>query len=168
MKILKIFIVFLLGINIMFIAGQEKKPVPPKVEKKIVIVKGNQPWINTEFRIRPQDRVTLTATGQVCFNTSSKSCVDPDGYQDEYGTYEEGWPSDHDYCFDPLREENHASLIVDIGSEMFFAGNNKIFSGKDGYLYLGINDCTFTGENPNRGEFSVIVKIERNALNIKK
>ena len=51
---------------------------------------------------------------------------------------------------------------------MFFAGKNKVFAGKEGYLVLGINDCSFTGDFHNTGEFSVIVKIERNALTPKK
>ena len=125
-------------------------------------VKGNQAWTNTGLRVRSQDRVTLTATGQVCFNEHAESCVGPNGYQDEHGIYSEGWPGDYLKCDDPLPEENHASLIVDIGSSMFFAGSSKFFTGKDGFLYLGINDCTFTGVFPNRGEFTVTIKIERN------
>ncbi len=30
-----------------------------------------------------------------------------------------------------------------------------------GLLFLGINDCTFTGDFYNTGQFSVVIKIER-------
>jgi len=33
--------------------------------------------------------------------------------------------------------------------------------GKAGLLYLGINDCTFTGDFYNTGQFSVVITIER-------
>jgi hypothetical protein len=161
MKNFRIAVVLFLGVGLLGIAAQKKAPTLPKVEKKEVVVPGNQAWMNSGLRIRPTDRVTLSASGQVWFNADEESCVGPNGYQAEHGIYSEAWPNDYLECDDPLPGENHAALIVDLGSETFFAGQSIGFTGKEGFLYLGINDCSFTGKCPNRGEFTVMIKIER-------
>ena len=147
---------------VLYGAGPQKPLKPPKVEKKVVVVQGNQAWKNTGLTVRPQDRVTITASGQVCFSSGDRdSCVGPNGYQREH--YQQGWPGNWNQCDDPLQSANHAALLADIGNP-FFVGSRKVFSGKNGHLYLGINDCSLTGPFHNTGQFSVIIKIERRQM----
>ena len=162
MKITRILAIVLIC-GLALAASQETQPRPPKIEQKMFSVKGDQPWLNTGFRLRPKDRVTITASGRVYFHQGvAASGVDPNGYQGEQGSYEEAWPNDYDHCFDPLRDANHAALIAEVNNDIFFLGDNKVFNGKDGILVLGINDCTFTEDQVyyNTGQFQVIVKIE--------
>lgn len=159
MKYTKIILAAALAFCVIIAVYAQKKPIRPKVEKKVVVVKGNKAWTNTGLKVGPNDKVTITATGQVYFSGQLQgACVGPDGW---LGNYEEDWPDDYGYCFDPFPEINHAALIANIGSDDFFVGKNKAFSNKDGSLYLGINDCSFTGEYSNSGEFSAVIKIER-------
>lgn len=169
MKIVRIVLIFLLGTMIFIAAQEKKKPKLPKVEKKVVEVPGNQAWTDTGFLLRPQDRVTITASGDVCFSSGDEdSCVGPDGYQGEHGVYNEAWPNDYYECDDPLQSENHAALIGEVGNHLFLVGRKTIFSGKNGKLYLGINDCSLTGNYYNTGEFRAVIKVERNAVTIPK
>ena len=161
MKIIRILLIILLVGVFTAATAQEKRLSQPNVLKKQVTVKGNEAWLNTGLTVKPGDKVTITATGKVCFsNGDEDSCVDADGYKDEHGPYNDGWPGDYLQCDDPLPNENHAALIADIG-EMFFIGKEKSFTGKNGFLYLGINDCSLTGDFYNTGEFVVTIKIER-------
>ena len=41
----------------------EKKPKPLKVQEKVVIVRGNEAWMDTTFVLRSQDSVMVTAKG---------------------------------------------------------------------------------------------------------
>lgn len=162
MRFLRIVFILVIAGSLALISAQEKKPSPPKIEKKIVRVPGNQAWTDTGLTLKPQDRVTITASGSVCFSEeASPACVGPDGWG---GNYQNDWPGDYSYCFDPLRNVNHAALIGGIENNNFFVGSNLTFQGKNGRLYLGINDCTLTGDYYNTGEFSAVVKVERNAL----
>jgi hypothetical protein len=155
----KIIFISVLALCVIITVYAQKKPVQPKIEKKVVVVKGDKAWTNTGLRIGRNDRVTITATGQVCFSGQLQgACVGPDGWP---GNYEEDWPDDYGYCFDPLPDVNHAALVANIGNDNFFVGKTKAFTKKDGFLYLGINDCSFTGECSNSGEFSAVIKIER-------
>ena len=144
-------------------AAAQHAPRPPKKEQRIVRIRGNDGWLNTGIRLRPQDRVTIKATGKVCFSNGEKaSCVDADGWNvRSYGT---SWPANWNYCDDPMPNVNHAALIANVGHPNFLVGRHKTFSGKDGTLYLGINDCTLKGQYYNIGEFSVVIVIERNAV----
>ncbi len=165
MKTIKIISIFFLVGILTAATTQVKNFQQGKVVKKKVTIEGNRGWINTGLSVKPRDRVTITVSGQVCFsNGDEDSCVDADGYQGEHGPYNEGWPNDYLQCDDPLPDENHASLIAEIGSEMFFVGKQKVFGRKNGVLYLGINDCSLTGDFYNTGEFVAIIKIEKNAL----
>ncbi len=161
MKTLKI-LALLLIVGILVVAATHgQKPDPPKIVKKQVKVEANKSWVNTGLSVKPKDRVTITATGQVCFSSGdADSCVGPDGYKGEHGPYNQGWPNDYLQCDDPLPNENHAALIADIG-QMFFVGKRKAFKGKNGFLYLGINDCSLTGECYNTGSFTVNIMIEK-------
>jgi len=162
-RMLPIFLIFCLVIT----GAAQEKPKPPKIEQKMFVVKGEQPWTNTNFRIRPQDRVTISASGRVYFSKGdAQSGVGPDGYQDEHGPYKEGWPGDYTQCDDPLQDANHAALIAEVNNDVFVVGSRHSFAGKDGILVLGINDCSFTPDQVffNSGQFQVIVKIERGAL----
>jgi len=166
MKHLRILLLVLICCFVTAWAMQEA-PKPSKVEQRMFSVKGDQPWTNTQLRIRPQDRVTLTASGQVRFSKGDAlSSVGPDGYAGEHGPYNDAWPGDYLQCDDPLPDANHAALIVEVNNEVFVAGTRKIFTGKEGILVLGINDCSFTQEQVfyNTGQFQVIVKIERGAF----
>ena len=144
-------------------AAAQHTPRPPKKEQKIVRIRGNQAWLNTGLRLRPQDRVTIKATGKVCFSNDEKqSCVDPDGWGVK--NYATSWPDNANYCDDPIKSANHAALIANVGHPDFVVGRHLTFSGKDGTLYLGINDCTFKGPYHNSGEFSVVIVVERDAV----
>ncbi len=159
MKYTKIVLVSVLAFSIIIAVYAQKKPIRPKVEKKTVVVKGNKAWTNTGLKVGSNDRVMITATGQVCFSGQLQgACVGPDGWT---GNYEEDWPDDYGYCFDPFPGINHAALIANIGSDNFFVGKTKAFHNKEGFLYLGINDCSFSGECSNSGEFSAVIMIER-------
>jgi hypothetical protein len=138
-------------------------PKPPRKEQRIIAVSGAKQWVNTGIRLGPRDRVTVSATGKVCFSNGEKaSCVDPDGWG--VGDYPKSWPYNWNYCDDPVGTFNHAALIANVGASDFLVGRRLTFSGKDGVLYLGINDCTFTGDYHNTGEFSVVVVIEHDAV----
>ena len=144
-----------------FAAAQH--PRPPKTERRIVRLRGNQAWLNTGIRLRPQDRVTIKATGKVCFSNGEKqSCVDPDGWSVQ--SYPTSWPDNWNYCDDPMTGVNHAALIANVGHPDFLVGRHLTFSGKDGTLYLGINDCSLKGMYSNTGELSVVIVVERNAV----
>jgi hypothetical protein len=132
-----------------------------EVEEKIVVVKGTDDWKNTRIRLYPKDKVTIRATGKVCFDlaTCNGSTVDADGW--DWNNYPADWPDNFGYCFDPLRQVNHAALIGNVGSDDFFVGKNAAFTGKDGFLYLGINDCSLTGGPANSGQYEVFIKVTR-------
>jgi outer membrane protease len=144
-----------------FAAAQH--PRPPRKERKIVRIRGNQAWLNTGIRLNPRDRVTIQAAGKICFSNGEKaSCVDADGWGVQ--SYPTSWPYNWNYCDDPMTDVNHAALIANVGHPDFLVGRHLTFSGKDGTLYLGINDCTFTGKYSNTGELSVVIVVERNAV----
>ena len=69
--------------------------------------------------------------------------------------------------FDPLPAANHAALIGNVGSDVVYVGAKLMFWGADGFLYLGINDCSFTGPFSNTGQFGAVIKVERNAVTLK-
>jgi hypothetical protein len=142
---------------------EKKKPYGPRlpiVEQKAVTVPGNQAWTNTGLTLQPQDRVTVTATGQVCFSGGmAGSCIGPDGW--DVNHFQADWPDDYGWAFDPIPEANHAALIGGVGDDLFFVGTSSLFWNKSGPLYLGINDCSFTGDFFNTGQFNAVVKVER-------
>ncbi len=145
------------GLNLS--AETVNSPKPLKLEKKSVVVRGNVAWANTGIKLKPTDKVTVTATGSVCFNNESESCVGPQGWP--VNAYAQAWPENWNYCDDALKSDNHAALIGEVGSNRFIIGNRQTFSGKDGVLYLGINDCTVSGEYGNTGEFTVVIQVKR-------
>lgn len=141
------------------------KKVP--VEQRLVTVPGDQPWVDVNVEINPRDRVTVTATGRVCFSGSDQiGCVSPDGYS--RAKYQGGdFPADLAYCDDPMMDAGHGALIASVDNENVVIGSKLVFSGKSGTLRLGINDCTFTTTDPpigNSGRFNATVKIERDAI----
>jgi hypothetical protein len=141
----------------------------PKIAQKTVAVPGNRDFTNTGYTIGPNDRVTISASGTVRFSAGADaSAVGPNGWP--RNTYANSWPDDYNACADPLEEPaaGHAALIADVNGERFVIGTNRTFSGKDGLLYLGINDCSFTGGVHNTGQFSANVKVERDAVGIRK
>ncbi|MBM3312499.1 MAG: hypothetical protein FJY80_13450 [Candidatus Aminicenantes bacterium] len=140
---------------------------PPKVEQKIILVSGNKDWTNTGFTVFPKDRVTVKASGKVYFSDGAmESGVGPEGWARD--NYAAAFPEDANYCDDPLMSENHAALIADINNERFLLGPETTFHGKDGLFYVGINDCSFAGSFFNSGQFSLVIKIERNVVPDKK
>lgn len=163
MKYLRI--VFILGIMVslaLIAADQKDKPKVPKIEQKVIRVPGNQAWTDSGFTLKPEDRVTITASGRVCFaGEITTGCVGPDGWE---GNYQTDWPGDYSYCFDPLPAVNHAAFIGGIEGNNFLIGQNLTFQGKTGRLYIGINDCSFTEQYYNTGEFTAIIKVEHNAV----
>jgi len=145
---------------------KKKKPYGPKlptVEKKTVVVPGDQAWTNTGLMLQSQDRVTVMATGNVFFSDGdSDSRTDPNGWN--RATYSEDWPNDYLECDDPLMEENHAALIGRVGNTIFLIGGTKIFWNNLGVFYLGINDCSFQDVLFNTGQFNAVVTIEREIM----
>ena len=161
MKILRIVFILIIMVSLVLIAADEKdKPKVPKIAQKVIRIPGNQAWTDTGLTLRPQDRVTITASGRVCFaGDYPATCVGPNGWE---GNYQTDWPGDYAYCFDPLRTVNHAALIGGIEGNNFFVGQNLTFKDKNGRLYLGINDCSFNGKYYNTGAFNAIIKVEHN------
>ncbi len=126
----------------------------------MVVIKGTDDWKNTRIRLYPNDKVTIRTSGEVCFSTEycNDAVVDADGW--DWNTYQADWPGDYAYCFDPLRQVNHAALIGNVGSDDFFIGKDANFTGKDGVLYLGINDCTLTDNFANSGQWEVFISVK--------
>jgi hypothetical protein len=140
---------------------------PPKVEQKIMLVPGNKDFTKTGFTIGPGDRATIAAAGKVYFcDGAAASEVGPDGWSRT--TFSNTWVDDYNFYADPIETVGHAALIADVNNERFLIGAKKTFSGKDGLLYLGISDCSFTGQFYNTGQFSVVIKVERNAVPFQK
>ena len=159
MQIMRIILCGLSTALFLCAAGPRKPLKKARVEQKVVIIKGNQASVNTGLTVAPQDRVTITASGRVCFNPEQQSCVGPNGWAGGHAGYWKSWPYNANYCDDPLQSANHASLLADIGNT-FPVGSRKTFSGKNGHLYLVINDCTLNGKFRNSGRFSVVIKVE--------
>jgi hypothetical protein len=161
MKKFSIFLMafFLIFSVIILTASTQLKPKPKQGINKEITVPGNTAWVNTGIRVGPKDKVIITANGTVCFDTGSESCVEPQGWPVD--TYKVAFPANWNYCDDPIKTENHAALIGEVGSDKFFVGRELIFSGKDGFLYLGINDCTLTGTHGNTGEFTVVIQVKK-------
>ena len=139
---------------------------PPKKETKIVKIKGDQAWVNTGLKINPQDTVTIKASGKVYFNKEGQSGVNPNGWS--FKDYGKSWPYNWNYCNDPEPQMNHAALIGNVGHPNFFIGRKLTFTGKNGTLYLGINDCTLTGKYKNSGKFIVTITVIRGDTHIQR
>jgi hypothetical protein len=141
---------------LLFVISSESKA--QVLEEKMVVIKGTDDWKNTKIKLFPKDKVIIKVTGKVCFSDGNNlSCVNANGMKRD--TYDLNWEFDSQYCNDPMMDENHAALIGNVGSDDFIIGKNANFSGKDGVLYLGINDCTFTGNFYNTGQFEVFIKV---------
>jgi len=134
---------------------------PPTQEiNKLIVIKGNEGWKNTGIEIRPTDKVIISAQGKVFFSAGSmQSEVTPDGLNQMQ--YKLKWSGDAELCDDPIKNVNHAALIAEVGKGTFMVGGSKRFNGKNGKLYLGINDCSLTGQYHNTGKFIVNIKITR-------
>jgi hypothetical protein len=146
---------------IIFVLSSES--IAQVLEEKMVVVKGTDDWKNTRIRLYPNDKVTIRAAGEVCFSHGEQhSCVNADGYprEDYLADYLQ---LDFAYCGDPMENVDHAALIGNVGSDDFFIGKNSNFTGKDGFLYLGINDCSLTGGQGtyyNTGQFEVFISVK--------
>lgn len=162
--ILVVFIFLFIGLNDNLSA---KKLKPGKVIKKIVTIPGNKAWTNTGIKVGPKDSITITASGFVSFsNGTSGSKVGPNGYPApkkghplDYFIHD--YSGDHAYCGTPYTQWRHAALIGEVGSSKFLVGTKKVLKGKNGFLYLGINDCSFTDQYYNTGSFKAIIKVIR-------
>ncbi len=137
----------------------------PKQEQKVFVVPADKAWTDTGFVLKPADQVTIKSSGRIYFNERSDSPVGPNGLDGDYKTLR---PEDYAACADPLPKENHGCLIAKINNDVFKLGSNMTFSGKEGKLQLGINDCTLTGKLGNSGLFGANIKIERDAIAVKK
>lgn len=160
-KTIGIFMTFMIaGFLVAWSSGLMGNAQKPIVEKKVLLVPGNVNLTATKITLDEKDLVTVKATGNIFFSDGkAQSKAAPDGWG--RSSYAIDWPEDANACDDPLMDENHAALIAEVDGEFFFIGKEATFSGKAGLLYLGINDCTFTGDLYNTGQFSVIIKIER-------
>lgn len=157
--LLSILILVLVSVSFTNSFAQEKTK-PPLPEKKEFNIEGNVAWQNTGIRLKPTDKVTITAKGTVCFsNGDPDSGVSPNGWA--VGNYMGDWPNDYLQCDDPLPLANHAALIANVGNDDFVIGQNKTFTGKDGFLYLGINDCSLKGNCYNSGSFKGVITVQR-------
>ena len=134
-----------------------------EVEEKLVVIKGTDDWKNTRIRLYPNDKVTIRATGEICFSTATctgatgGATVDADGW--DVNNYQGSWLDDYQQCDDPLMQVNHAALIGNVGSDDFFIGKDANFTGKDGVLYLRVNDCSLTDDFGNSGQFEVFISV---------
>ncbi|MCK4337238.1 MAG: hypothetical protein KAX11_04785 [Candidatus Aminicenantes bacterium] len=137
----------------------EKKLKPGTVITKTVTIPGNKAWTNTGIEVRPQDSITITASGHVYFNEDESSKIDPNGYRQDH--YQSDYStSDFNYCGDPYEQWAHAALIGEVGNSKFLVGTKRVLKGKNGFLYLGINDCSFTEKYyKNSGSFKAIIKV---------
>ncbi|MGZ5515195.1 MAG: hypothetical protein ACXW2O_08920 [Candidatus Aminicenantales bacterium] len=161
-KLIGIFTMFMIaGFLIAWSSGvMDKAQKLPKVEQKIILIPGNKDMTPTGFTVHEKDQVTIKASGYIYFSDGkAQSKVDPDGWA--RSNYVADWGDNANFCDDPLMEENPAALIADVAGEKFPVGKEATFVGKAGLLYLGINDCTFTGDFYNTGQFSVVITIER-------
>ena len=150
----------IIGLSLSLQTAWAQAPKPPSEEKKVVLVQGSQAWTNTGIRLRAGDKVSISASGQVCFSGGAKdSAVGPTGWP--VANYKQAWPNDWISCDDPAPGENHAGLLAEVGGQTFFVGSKISFTGKTGSLMLGINDCTFTGEYHNTGKYSVVITVRR-------
>lgn len=140
------------------VMAQDKKPT----EEKMVIIKGNEDWKNVKIRLNPKDVLIIKASGKVFFEEELQgSGVDANGW--DVNKYMDDWPGSYGYCFDPIPEANHAALIGNVGSDDFFIGKENRITGKDGFLYLRVNDCSLTEEYfYNTGQFEVYISVVRN------
>jgi len=159
-------IMSLLTFSAFSVSADGHAPTVKKKETKIVKIEGSRAWTNTGIRLRPQDRVTVKVSGSVCFsNQEPQSCVDADGWKNGQSSYAQSWADNYNYCDDPMRTANHACVIANVGSNDFVIGKHKQFFGKDGVLYLGINDCTFKGKYYyNTGSFRAVITVLRDVI----
>jgi hypothetical protein len=137
----------------------------PKMEQKVFVVYADKDWLSTGFVLKTGDRVTVRSNGRIYFNERQDSIVGPNGLDGDYKTLR---PQDFAACQDPLPKESHGCLLAKVNSEVFKLGLSTTFSGREGALSLGVNDCTLTGKLGNSGVFGVNVKIERDAVAAKK
>ena len=76
-----------------------------EVEEKMVVIKGTDDWKNTKIRLYPNDKVTIKATGKVCFHAGiDSSCVDANGW--DVNDYQNSWIDDWQECYDPIKTVN--------------------------------------------------------------
>ena len=148
-------VLFILPFILFFVSESKAQ----EVEEKLVVIKGTDDWKNTRIRLYPNDKVTIRAAGEVCFNPNNchAAIVNADGW--DVNNYQTAW-NDYYVCDDPLQQVNHAALIGNVGSDDFFIGKDANFTGKDGFLYLGINDCSLTGDFGNSGQFEVFISVK--------
>lgn len=133
---------------------------PTQLIKKIMVIKGNESWKNTEIQLNAADEVTITATGNVMFSSGNlQSSVSPNGLNQMQ--YKLKWSGDAELCEDPIKNANHSALIAKVGRSSFFVGESLTFSSKVGIMYLGINDCSLIGQYKNTGKFNVHIKVVR-------
>ena len=116
------FLTVLFIFTIVFTLSPESKA--QEVEEKIVVVKGTDDWKNTRIRLYPNDKVTIRATGEVCFSTGYCEAANADADGWNWNTYPDDCPGDNPYCDDPMRQVNHAALIGNVGSDDFFIGKD--------------------------------------------
>lgn len=159
MKNSKLLLVLLITL-FSFSSGFAQKIEPGKVETKLVVINGDNAWTNTRLVLKPSDKVTINASGQVFFSNGNElSGVSPDGMKRMQ--FNLNWEFDSQYCNDPVMNVNHAALIAKVGGSPFILGKSKTFSGKTGQLVIGINDCTFKNSFYNTGQFQVNIKVVR-------
>ena len=161
----RVLIALTLALTLLSCLLAAQTPTPPQQGQKVFVIPANRDWSDTGFVLKPADKVIIKASGRVYFNERSDSIVGSNGLNGDYKTLR---PEDSAACADPLPKESHGALIAKINNEVFKLGSSVTFSGKEGRLYLGINDCTLTGKLGNSGLFGVNVKIERDAPAAKK
>lgn len=136
----------------------QKKP-PANIVEKMIVIQGDEGWLNTGIKVGSKDKVTIKAEGTVYFSDGTTlSDVNPGGMPQD--VYARDWEFDAQYCNDPMPQTNHAALIGNLGNEDFLIGKKTAFSDKQGVLYLGINDCTLKDKFYNTGKFEVYIKVE--------
>jgi hypothetical protein len=162
---MKRFIIGLLIIVPVLTIAQDKKEtqhgIKPKIETKMMVIKGDNDWLKTGFLLKSTDKVEVTASGEIRFSNGEEySKTGPNGYS-RNNYIQDFIAEDAAYCIDPLEDASHAALIGKAKGSEFLIGDSKTITGKSGPLYIGINDCSFKSKYYNTGQFSVNIKVIR-------
>jgi len=124
-----------------------------------VRVPGTLAWVDTGLTVGHDDRITITGSGEVCFNEHSESCFPPQGYPRD-AFVKDYFELDYSYCEDAHESFDHAALIARIGETVLQVGRRITLSGVSGRVELGVNDCSLEGEYGNSGAYRAVIVVE--------
>ncbi len=114
-------------------------------------IAGTSPWLDTKIDLKPQDEVTVSATGELTLNKGQK--VTPDGAKRGFADMIKNYP---------VNDASQGALIGRLGSEdaarPFLIGKQNTWKApRAGRLFLGINKA---GNDAPKGSFHVTVAVK--------